>query len=695
MSINNEEEFKIDLNHKTYLINISILVDQLSLVLALLDKSPKQYSGFFSLGELRISSKIFHHINSLFEAKEIIKRTVIKKQLSINEDEHKARIIFDTGLGSDTIPFPIILFRDLNVNHLTKSQTLEELKKIMNNNNKNKIMKMSPLNKEKNLKKQINENNHQNILLKGSIGNNINNKMLNNIINFDDINLGKSFVINNVTFNNNINYKKSNENNLDNPKINNSYNPNLSYKKVDLTDNVFMNITNANKNDGLDFIKKNNKILYNMYNNMNNNNINSSFYKNLQKSFISFNNKQEKKNSQLNNIKTNNNLKNNEKDNLNINNMNQAFLRQNQNIMKNNLLENNVVFFNAHKSMNPPKNSIFNNALKGDFKEKNIRGRYMSPKQSSKTSTIEKNNIPRILENDNYKINEEEQPKDNDRYKNNSEKNSNENDKEEENENDEESNINLDVNIDEGYLAQKNYHFKNLELNRPRKVKGHLEKFKECQNMGDYVPSGTKFVSYLKFPDTKPNIRNSYASTLSSSMASSTNRIPGIEKNIVNNPGEMDEITSRIKRILNKRNIKFKIIYRGTEHGDSSIQFHEKCDNIKNTLILVHTSSNKRFGGFTTQTWEGEDINKKDDDCFIFSIDKMRIYDIIEGQNAIICNPDCGPVFINQIKLLDKYFTQGGTTSYKGKTFQTLENFELTDGAEKFGIKEVEVYQIK
>ena len=284
MSINNEEEFKIDLNHKTYLINISILEDQLSLVLTLLDKSPKQYSGFFSLGELRISSKIFHHTNSLFEAKEIIKRTVIKKQLLINEDEHKAKIIFDTGLGSDSIPFPIILFRDLNVNHLTKSQTLEELKKAMNNNNKNKIMKMSPLNNKQNLKSQIDENNHQNNLLKGSIGNNINNKMLNN--NFDDINLGKSIVINNVTFNNNIISKRTKENNLDNIKNNNLNNPNLSYKKFDLTNNVYTNKTNANKNDAMNFIEKNNKILYNMYNNMNNNkNINSSYYNNLQNSF--------------------------------------------------------------------------------------------------------------------------------------------------------------------------------------------------------------------------------------------------------------------------------------------------------------------------------------------------------------------------------------------------------------------------
>ena len=73
----------------------------------------------------------------------------------------------------------------------------------------------------------------------------------------------------------------------------------------------------------------------------------------------------------------------------------------------------------------------------------------------------------------------------------------------------------------------------------------------------------------------------------------------------------------------------------------------------------------------------------------------MKIYDINENQSAIYCNPDLGPVFVNQIKLLDKFFIQGGTTKKKGKTFSTLEDFELTGGAEKFGVKDVEVYQVK
>ena len=93
MSLANEEEFKIDQNKKKYTISISIQEDQLYLGLTLLSNPPKKYSSYFSLNELRISSKIFDHTKTLFEAKEIIKRTVIKKQLLINEDEHRATTI--------------------------------------------------------------------------------------------------------------------------------------------------------------------------------------------------------------------------------------------------------------------------------------------------------------------------------------------------------------------------------------------------------------------------------------------------------------------------------------------------------------------------------------------------------------------------------------------------------------------------
>ena len=162
MALNNEEEFKIEQNHKLYSIIINIQEEQLALVLINLSSQQKKYSGFFSLNELRISSKIFEHTKTIFEAKEIIKRTVIKKQLLIDEDEFRTKITFDSGLGHDSVPFPIILFRDSNdkqpniTNYIKNNNEINnDLKDPEDNLKKSFINKLG---KNNNIKSNANEN---------------------------------------------------------------------------------------------------------------------------------------------------------------------------------------------------------------------------------------------------------------------------------------------------------------------------------------------------------------------------------------------------------------------------------------------------------------------------------------------------------------------------------------------------------
>ena len=796
MSINNSEEFKFEQNHKVYSIIISIQEDQLCLVLILYSSIPKKYSGFFSLNELRISSKIFEHTQSLFEAKEIIKRTVIKKQLLIDDDEFRTRITFDTGLGHNSVPFPIILFRDSDdkrpvmsnfiknndINTTDMKDPEDNLKKSfinkigMNNNNINKY------------NNNINMNANSNNILRASIGNNINNKMINNVTSNGHVQFNNSMKLTSskIFLNNNMNDIKQNMTNIDN----------LKYKEIDLGNNINnkttlengMNNYNNKFNKNKDFVAMNNNILYNIYNNMNENrNINSSFYKDLNKSFslesnpnpmINVNNTNINNNNtnnipiirgvrnnidnnisesnimpiqNINNINNNNpiNLKN---PNLNINKpINLPFANPNPYILKNNNINNNIpiqqmqpiqqinqiqpqnknkllsnpnlvnkinpnpnvnnnlqipmqqikainpaqtqmpiqpqnnqmIFQNKYPNYNPniPQKPVINQAIVAD-------------NQSFHTAPIQRNvvQIPNTDQkiNQNLLFNDKKRKTYNKVIKNENMRLTLSDDSDEEN--------NYDNNIDEyNKSGDQPYRFKNLIIHGSKKVKGNLEKFKKNQNLGDYRPSGTKFVSYLKFPETKKNISNKSLtlSTISSSITSGSNRVIGIEKNIIKHPGELEEISSRLQRLLNKKNIKYKIIFRSNIDGDLAQTFHQKCDKIKNTLILIKASGNKRFGGFTSETWDGDDVNKKDDKSFIFSIDKMKVYDIIEGENAINCNPDLGPVFVNQIKLLDKFFTQGGTTCKKGINFKTTEDFEITDGAEKFGVQEVEVYQLK
>ena len=715
MSISNEEEFKLEQNHKIYSVLMSIQEDQLGLALISFSHKPKKFSGFFSLNELRISSKIFEHTKTLFEAKEIIKRTVIKKQLMIDEDEFRARITFDTGLGHDSVPFPIILFRDsddkgprISTIFDNKKDKIENGMKDPSDNLKKSFINKAalPYNNGINFNFPQNNNNANNTILRASIGNNVNNKMLNNIPNNNKIQFNNSMKVltsSKIFPNNNININNNNQNGI-------------NFKEVDL----------RNDNNKAKDLNYNNNILYNIYNNMNNNNnINSSFYKDLNKSFSNenpnpllvnntnnippirkgirniYNNMSESNiipvtNNNINaNINTNNNIiKKPNNINNNVNNLPIQYINQtsiDRTVFQNNN-NNNYPQDSQYIPVTIPKPIINQNQNQITTQKQIINKNNITNNQSFHTAPIQRNVV--LIPNSDPKINK------NILFNNNIRKTYN---FQKENNNmrlsvSEDSEENDDGSLDE-YNKDGNqpYRFKNLLIHGSKKVKGNLEKFQKNQNIGNYLPTGTKFVSYLKFPDTKKNISNNSLtlSTISSSITSGSNRAIGIEKNIIKHPGELDEISSRIQRTLNKKNIKYKIIFRSNIDGDCASTFHQKCDKIRNTLILIKASGNKRFGGFTTETWDGNDINKKDEKSFIFSIDKMKIYDIIPGQNAINCNPDLGPVFLSQIKLLDKFFTQGGTTSTKGKNYKTLEDFEITDGAEKFGVKEVEVYQIK
>ena len=156
---------------------------------------------------------------------------------------------------------------------------------------------------------------------------------------------------------------------------------------------------------------------------------------------------------------------------------------------------------------------------------------------------------------------------------------------------------------------------------------------------------------------------------------------------------ELEIITKKINK-SNKKVI-LNLLYKASVDSDKASTFHEKCDEAKSSLVLIETDKGKRFGGFTNCSWKGDCINKKDEEAFIFSLDKMLTYDNIRGEEAIGCYPKFGPVFLGcQIRIFDNAFTKGGTTFEKGLNFNTGEDFELTGGDRVFKIKEIEVYEV-
>ena len=166
-----------------------------------------------------------------------------------------------------------------------------------------------------------------------------------------------------------------------------------------------------------------------------------------------------------------------------------------------------------------------------------------------------------------------------------------------------------------------------------------------------------------------------------------------VKGEIIHNAEELELLTRKINK-LNQR-ITLNLLYKATADSDKAAAFHEKCDDARCTLVLVETDKGRRFGGYTTCSWSGDCIDKKDEEAFVFSLDKMNIYENIPGEDAIGCYPKFGPIFLGcQIRIYDNAFTKGGTTYEKGLNYNTEEDYELTGGDREFIVKEIEVYEV-
>ena len=125
------------------------------------------------------------------------------------------------------------------------------------------------------------------------------------------------------------------------------------------------------------------------------------------------------------------------------------------------------------------------------------------------------------------------------------------------------------------------------------------------------------------------------------------NRIKIGNKSVIMKENEFDLIHLAIKSRLNKEVKELKQLYQATIDGDGTINFHSRCDNIPNTLVLIKSAGNRRFGGFTTAQWSSHSSgeNKDDPNAFLFSLDKQKIYSYKNNGKAIYNYKDSGPCF--------------------------------------------------
>ena len=169
---------------------------------------------------------------------------------------------------------------------------------------------------------------------------------------------------------------------------------------------------------------------------------------------------------------------------------------------------------------------------------------------------------------------------------------------------------------------------------------------------------------------------------------------------ILNSKEEFIQIIRGIKKSFDFKINSITLLYKASKDGESA--FHQKCDGKAFTVTLVKTTTNKRFGGFTSKSWNQNNLQNNsyysDRYAFIFSFDNKDNYYVYDydGSNAIYCNSEYGPAFGNEDFCIsngcksNKNSSDGTPSSYytKGKKY-------VLAGESSFQVEDYEVFQLE
>ena len=291
----------------------------------------------------------------------------------------------------------------------------------------------------------------------------------------------------------------------------------------------------------------------------------------------------------------------------------------------------------------------------------------------------------------------------NNKYKDNKENNINDEDEVE-------MSFDTNSNIESNLYDEKTEKNQRLKLKRKRERKSSNSSNKNNSDEEKNIKNDDKNNNKeIMDNDNNNNSNNMNYYTLADIKANKLNKIKGLYDIIQSN----EELYMIINKILFKY-YKFKKpniinyesrlhfcllnLFDSSIHGDSASEFHNLCDYRYNTITLLETPSGHRFGGYTSECFESPKsyVDKKDNLSFVFSLDKMKTYDIIRGNYAISCDKKYGPYFRDDhICIVDNFFSEESGTCIKGKGFNTTKNYELNFGKKYFTVKRLQVFQIK
>ena len=131
-------------------------------------------------------------------------------------------------------------------------------------------------------------------------------------------------------------------------------------------------------------------------------------------------------------------------------------------------------------------------------------------------------------------------------------------------------------------------------------------------------------------------------------------------KKMINIEGMAPIIPENVSSVFKKEDLDYalsllppirelKMLYSGKRDEFNVTTFHNKCDGVGDTLVLVKSNNGYTFGGFAKPPWHsnGSFSSEASNSCFLFTCRNKTKHILTQPQNVIYGNKDWGPLFGN------------------------------------------------
>jgi len=139
------------------------------------------------------------------------------------------------------------------------------------------------------------------------------------------------------------------------------------------------------------------------------------------------------------------------------------------------------------------------------------------------------------------------------------------------------------------------------------------------------------------------------------------------------------------------------LLYQASKDGQSSSDFHSRCDSKGANVVIIETTEGNMFGGYTVESWSSSTSYASDSNAFLFQLrPAVKRYNKKNGSSyAIYRHKSYGPIFGNGNDLMIAPNCRYYTTSYThGQHAYDVPTYaELNGGEPYFRVKDYVVVQ--